>query len=107
VFITYKEVRSYVERAEAGGIVGRCSDPRACLIAEAVRQKYPDTTSVLVSLDDKKHAVYISASTSHIYRQQVTTGDDETALFELADAFDRLDEMDTAIGRELALGLFQ
>jgi hypothetical protein len=107
VFITYKQVRDYVQNAPAGHIVGICQSPTACIVAEATMAKYPDY-DVEVTLEDEE--IHIRATRILPYWETVTTGDDGVRLLVLAQRFDDLswgsEDEERPVTREEALELF-
>ena len=103
MFITYKQVKDYVNTAQPGTVVGACGNPGACLIAEAVQQKYPAyTVEVLLAAG----IVVIDAARIPPYWETVTTGDDGERLYRLAKDFDNLGSYGEEVTREDALELF-
>ena len=73
MFITYKQVRDYIEKSPAGHVVGVCMSPTACIIAEAVMAKYPEYDAE-VTLEDEE--IHVRATRMLPYWETVTTGDD-------------------------------
>ena len=106
MFITYKNVQSYVQQAAPESIVGICGLSEHCLIAKAVAAKYPEVDTVVVMLNDRLEAALV-ATTTRNNPEDVTTGDDATKLYTLATAFDNLGCLYHAVTREQALELFK
>lgn len=107
MFITYKNVKEYVQRAEPESIVGKCGYANECLIARAVRQKYPDLVAVSVSLDSDKREIFIVGSYIPGYGESLTTGDDNRKLWQLANDFDDYGFCGKEVTRESALALME
>jgi hypothetical protein len=106
VFITYKQVKQFVEKSEPGSTVGNCNSAFHCLIAEAVHKKYPECLEVSVGLPRDIEDTDIEAEVLHGHWEPVTTGDDGHKLYELGQAFDKLGTYYQAVTREEALRLF-
>jgi hypothetical protein len=110
MFITYKQVKEYVDQAKPGETIGRCGSAFHCIVAEATQRKYPDYEVVEVRLDHDKREIHIRVQLRAGYGypwEEVTYGDDGDKLFDLADAFDRLGDYYASVNREKALALFQ
>lgn len=87
--ITYDEVREYVERLDDDAPVGYCNNPYHCIIAEALRHKYPDLLGAEVLPHYFSNTVDLWATERGGFRAIVASPDLQR-LNTLAREFDRL-----------------
>lgn len=102
--ISYDEVKRYVESLPTDmAIAGYCGNVNRCLIAEAIRDKYPRLRSV--SVWPGISTMRMSAYTWRHHSVPVQTPD-HAALVQLADDFDCID-LSAGVSKVRALKLFE